>query len=342
MRVLMLIPMALLFLGCPHPSEGPAHPVMGVNPDGTPKWAKKGSGAFDGKHGRAFYGVGLVSGIQSESLERQTADNRARGEIAKLFNTYIASMMKDYQRSTSANGASAEEQDVVSAQKTITEVTLRGVEIRDHWRDPQSKAMYALAILDLNAITRSVGQAKLAAPIRDYVRANADKAFNDLDKELGKRNDAPAPAAPAAPATPPPTADAPPPPPPPAAAPATPAKAKVGLKITGIDRATVQSCFAERLTKAGYELYEGTSDVHVMISGKLIYKRAGVSNGTYMVKAHANVRVRDVRNGRTILAVADRIKVGRGTLETSIQLAVSRLCDRIVPKIVGKIQTVVR
>jgi hypothetical protein len=108
-----------------------------------------------------------------------------------MFDLYIAAMMKDYQRSTTAGDmqSSAEEQDIVSAQKTITEVTLRGVEVRDHWTDPQAGVMYALAILDVNGIMKSMEQAKeLNSRIRDYVRANARRAFNDLDRELQKRS----------------------------------------------------------------------------------------------------------------------------------------------------------
>jgi triphosphoribosyl-dephospho-CoA synthetase len=163
---------------------------MGVNPDGTPKWVRRGSGAYDGDHGKAFYGVGLVTGIQNPALRRQTADNRARGEIAKMFDLYVAAMMKDYQRSTTAGNfkASAEEQDVVSAQKTITEVVVRGIEIRDHWTDPTTGTSHALAVLQLQNVMKSLGDMrKLNTRVRDYVRANARRAFNDLDKELKKR-----------------------------------------------------------------------------------------------------------------------------------------------------------
>jgi hypothetical protein len=162
-----------------------------VNPDGTPKWVNRGSGAYDGKYGKCFYGVGVLQGVRNPGLARQAVDNRARGEIAKMFDLYIAAMMKDYQRSTTAGDmqSSAEEQDIVSAQKTITEVTLRGVEVRDHWTDPQAGVMYALAILDVNGIMKSMEQAKeLNSRIRDYVRANARRAFNDLDRELQKRS----------------------------------------------------------------------------------------------------------------------------------------------------------
>jgi len=182
--------LSLIFVGCSGPAAN--SPIAGVNPDGSPKWVNRGSGAFDGEHGKAFYGVGLLTGVQNEALARQAADNRARSEIAKLFDTYIAAMMKDYQRSTTAGDfkASAEEQDIVSAQKTITEVTLRGVEIRDHWLSPQNGTLYALAVLDLEGIGKSLDSAQqLNARVRDYVRANARRAFEDMDRELQKRTD---------------------------------------------------------------------------------------------------------------------------------------------------------
>ncbi len=192
MRLISCLIPTILLIGCA-PTLGPDHPVVGVNPDGTPKWVNKGSGAFDGEHGKCFYGVGILTGVQNEGLARGAVDNRARAEIAKMFDVYIAAMMKDYQRSTTAGdfSASAEEQDIVSAQKTITEVTLRGVEIRDHWIDPQSGTRFALAILDFNSINKSLDDAKqLNAKVRDYVRTNARRAFEDLDGELQKRRDA--------------------------------------------------------------------------------------------------------------------------------------------------------
>ncbi|MCB9556575.1 MAG: LPP20 family lipoprotein [Deltaproteobacteria bacterium] len=181
-----------VIVGCGPSMPGPSDPLHGVTPDGKPRWVTRGSGAFDSANGKAFFGVGIVAGIRNPALSRQTADNRARGEIAKMFDVYIAAMMKDYQRSTTAGDfkASAEEQDVVSAQKTITEVTLRGVEMRDHWTDPADGSLYALAVLDLNAMMKTLDDAhNLNDKVRTFVRANARKAFNDLDAELRKRRE---------------------------------------------------------------------------------------------------------------------------------------------------------
>lgn len=183
----------LALVGCMRPSEqSPDHPLLGVNPDGTPKWVRKGSGAYDGDHGKALYGVGLVSGIRNLALLRQTADNRARGEVAKLFDVYVTAMMKDYQRATTAGAgeASAEEQDVVAVQQTLTETALRGVELRDRWRDPVTGAEYALAVLPLDGIKQSVEAARqLDAQVRDHVRRNAARAFDELDTALRQRDE---------------------------------------------------------------------------------------------------------------------------------------------------------
>jgi len=192
LTVLATFAATLALASCATTESSPDHPVYGVNPDGTPKWVRRGSGAYEGDHGKAFYGVGIARGIQNISLLRQTSDNRARGEIAKMLDVYIAAMMKDYQRSTTAGDfeSSSEEQDVVSAQKTITEVVLRGVQIRDHWRDPATDAEYALAVLELERMLETIEQAKqLNMHIRDYVRANARRSFRDLDAELAKRSE---------------------------------------------------------------------------------------------------------------------------------------------------------
>jgi hypothetical protein len=166
--------------------------VHGVTPDGVPRWVNRGSGAYEGEHGKAFYGVGILAGVQNPGLARQAVDDRARGAIARMFHTYVAAMMKDYQRSTTAGdfSASAEEQDIVSVQKTLTDATLRGVMIKDHWVDPADGTRYALAVLELDGFMSSLDDVKqLNARVRDYVRANARRAFDDLDRELRKHNE---------------------------------------------------------------------------------------------------------------------------------------------------------
>lgn len=156
---------------------------------GAPDWVLKGSGAFGGDKGKAFYGAGSASNSSNVSLMRSSADNRARNEIAKTMQIYTASLMKDYQATTSAdaNLGVADEQHIEQAIKTVTTMTLSGAEIVDHWQNPETGEFYSLARLDLNSVKDTFDKAKeLNAKVKEYVRQNADKLHDQLEKEEEK------------------------------------------------------------------------------------------------------------------------------------------------------------
>ncbi len=164
--------------------------IMAKTSSGAPAWVLKGSGAFTGDRGKAFYGVGSAPKMIDVALQRDRAANRARRAILQIFNNYIAYMMKDYARSTTAGDMSKEsyEADVLQVQKTISIGDLNGAQIVDTWRDPADGTIYALAVLDLAAVADILANKKeLDAKLRDYVRANAAKAFDELEKEEAKR-----------------------------------------------------------------------------------------------------------------------------------------------------------
>jgi hypothetical protein len=154
-----------------------------------PEWVNKGSGAFQGDK-KSIYGVGSSSGIRNHSLARTNADNRARAEVQKVFETYSASLMKDYAESVTAGdfSASDESQMVSNAVKTFSAGTLNGVQIIDHWIHPVDGTIYALAQLDLDGFMDQISKAKeLNAAVRDRVKRSAEKAFADLEAEEAKR-----------------------------------------------------------------------------------------------------------------------------------------------------------
>jgi hypothetical protein len=149
-----------------------------------PEWVMKGSGAFDVDGTKVFYGVGAASGIRNKALLRQTADNRARAEIARTMEIYVASLSKDYMASTTAGdmSESSEEQHVETALKTFTKATLHGTQIVDRWMDPADGSMYALCELDLLAFKDALDNYKeLDEKVRDYVRDNADRMHHELE-----------------------------------------------------------------------------------------------------------------------------------------------------------------
>ena len=153
-----------------------------------PEWVVKGSGAFGGDE-KVFYGVGSASGIRNHSLARTTAGNRARAELSKIFDTYSASLMKDYSSSTTAGDMSAsdEQQMVEQAIKTFSANHLTGVEIVDHWIHPTDGTIHALARMDMEGFESMIDRHKqLSLAVKERVKRAAQRAFADLEAEEAK------------------------------------------------------------------------------------------------------------------------------------------------------------
>jgi hypothetical protein len=184
--VLAVLIIAVVFLtfGCASsPKESADSAAKG------PEWVMKGSGAFDVDGTKVFYGVGAASGIKNKALLRQTADNRARAEIARTMEVYVASLTKDYMASTTAGdmSQSSEEQHVETALKTFTKATLHGAQIVDRWMDPADGSMYSLCELDLLAFKEALDNYKeLDAKVRDFVRDNAERMHDELEEMENK------------------------------------------------------------------------------------------------------------------------------------------------------------
>ena len=160
--------------------------IAGCTSTSPPKWVAKNGYGED----KAFYGVGLVQGVKNESLAWEAAQNRARADLAKTFETYTAYLMRDYAASTTAGDftRNTEEQNIERAVKTFAAVTLSGVRQVDRWYDEKKQTYYVLAKLDLTEVKDQLGQAKeLNGQVRDFVRKNADRLFDKLEKEEAKR-----------------------------------------------------------------------------------------------------------------------------------------------------------
>ena len=157
---------------------------------GPPKWVEKGSGYLNDKDSKAFYGVGSVTGVRNEPLAWDTAENRARAEIAKTFETYTGYLMRDYAASTTAGDftKNTEEQHIERAIKSITTVNLSGVRPLDRYKDEETNTYYVLTKLSLEDMKNNMEKAKeLNAQVREYVEKNADRLFERLEKEEEKR-----------------------------------------------------------------------------------------------------------------------------------------------------------
>jgi hypothetical protein len=190
MKHLLLVGLIFLLGACvsvPVPEEPKA-----LSEYDAPEWVLIGGGAFTDDRGKAFYGVGSATGIKNFSLQRQVADDRARADLAKVFEVYTETLTKDYQAHTTAGSfaTSTEEQNSEAAIKVVVSSTLRGVMIVDHFEIPERQEFISLARLDYDAFKRNVEQAEefkvLPPQVRQDIKDRADKLHEEMEAEAKK------------------------------------------------------------------------------------------------------------------------------------------------------------
>ena len=191
MKHLLLVGLLVLFGACTTIPQIPEPPKALVDYK-APKWALIGGGAFTDSEGKAFYGVGSATGIKNFSLQRQVADDRARADLAKVFEYYVETLTKDYQAHTTAGSfaTSTEEQNAEAAVKVVVSTTLRGVTIIDHFEIPERQEMISLARLDYDAFKQNVVEAKefkqLPNKVRQDIKDRADALHKEMEDEAKK------------------------------------------------------------------------------------------------------------------------------------------------------------
>ena len=191
MKHLLLVGLIVLFGACTTIPQIP-EPPKALSEYKAPKWALVGGGAFTDEKGKAFYGVGSATGIKNFSLQRQVADDRARADLAKVFEFYVETLTKDYQAHTTAGSftTSSEEQNAEAAVKVVVSSTLRGVTIIDHFEIPERQEMLSLARLDYDAFKQNVTQAEefkqLPQKVREDIKDRADALHEEMEAEAKK------------------------------------------------------------------------------------------------------------------------------------------------------------
>jgi hypothetical protein len=154
--------------------------------EGAPDWVNMGSGAFEDEGDSIFYGVGSVTGVQSLSLSRETAEQRARAEVARQLHSYVTDLYRDYQVATGVGQDKAllEEQHIDDTLKNLSQTTVRGAKVIEFWRHPETDTVYALVRTDLSAMKSAVTDMREIDPeFRDYVDIHAEQAFKNLDQQ---------------------------------------------------------------------------------------------------------------------------------------------------------------
>ena len=194
MKQFIMIILILLFGACTSIPTIP-EPPKALSEYEPPKWVIQGGGAYTDNSGKAFYGVGSATGIKNFSLQRQIADDRARADLAKVFEYYTQSLTKDYQAHTTAGSFenSSEEQNAENALKVVVSQTLRGVMIVDHFEIPERREFLSLARLDYQAFENNVEAnetfRQLPEKLQKDIKERADKLHEEMEESARKMAD---------------------------------------------------------------------------------------------------------------------------------------------------------
>ena len=162
MRWLVAVLLLADMLGSRHCGNEPGRPSRPSRPQVLPAWIDNGSGTSE----QRFAGVGVAAGIRNARLRRETANDRARSELAKVLLEFGARVSGGPALDLAGQQALAEDSQV-----TDHFVTNEGTE-------------YALLLVDLSAWKRRAAAA-LDAGASD-LDARADKAFAEAQRAREK------------------------------------------------------------------------------------------------------------------------------------------------------------
>jgi hypothetical protein len=141
----------------------------------APDWVNEGTQAVNDDDGQLIHGVGMAPAMGDVSLQKATADNRARAEIARVLSTYVDAVIRDYTASTGNETDLSVEREI----RSTTQLALSGARILGHWKDEDTGDVYAFAELDMEAVNKTLETAtSLSAAFKDHYKENADANFD--------------------------------------------------------------------------------------------------------------------------------------------------------------------
>ncbi len=164
---------------------GPTKIESDLGIKGAPDWVNEGTQAVSDKKGRLIQGVGSAPNLGDESLQRSTADNRARAEIARVLSSYMDVVTNDYLASA-ANGADGVSADASIQQQIngISRTVLNGSKIIGRWKDRRTDTVYSFAELDMKKIQEIVTVTEaMNQGLKEYLQNRGDAVFDNFIQE---------------------------------------------------------------------------------------------------------------------------------------------------------------
>lgn len=171
---------AVMLAGC----AGQTRLESDLRISGAPDWVNKGTAYVNNQDGRLFHGVGSAPPMGDGALQRATADDRARAELARIFSTFVDVVSQDYSAAAKAGDGTVNEQAVSRQIKSLTKVDLAGAQVVARWQDKNTHTVWAIAELDVKKLKDTLAAAReMNADVRRYVQGQVENVFDRLARE---------------------------------------------------------------------------------------------------------------------------------------------------------------
>lgn len=177
---LLILTAALLLNGCSSRTVVESD----LNIKGAPDWVNEGSQALSDGKKRFFRGIGSAEKMPDFSLQKSTADNRARAELAQTFSSFMNVISNDYSNNATDAIDTVSEQSIARTVKNMTQINLSGAEIIARWRDKKTGRMYSLAEIDMNKVKTITSAAKnMDASFKSFFANQSDNIFDSISNK---------------------------------------------------------------------------------------------------------------------------------------------------------------
>lgn len=162
----------------------PEKPAVAAETLSEPRWVSEGCEAFwsDGAKDR-LCAVGVAAGPNGLSSLRNSAERRARNDIARELGPEIEAMVEHYANSRHGHqefGNPPDLERVRNLGKLITETSLRASATTSIWV-PAKNRMHVLISIDAESLRRTVSNMpQLSEKLREELHKSAEKGFKTI------------------------------------------------------------------------------------------------------------------------------------------------------------------
>jgi hypothetical protein len=177
-RTALLVVTVAAFAGC---GGGKTVVESDLKIKSAPDWVNEGTNILNTKDGRLFHGIGSATPMGDTELQRSTAENRARAEVARILSSYMDVVAKDYSAAAKVGDNAELQQSVTRSIESLTQVNLTGVRIIANWRSDKDGTIYSLAELDMRHMKDILKNVQdMNEGLRAHIVEHADNLFDSI------------------------------------------------------------------------------------------------------------------------------------------------------------------